>query len=249
MCRLDSPGPFSYYGSMPNARSFFDIENQIEIAVNDGKSINLISYSFSEDVEKKLNSVITKILQRYGREEMAGIVYTMIKELAINGTKANIKYLFLEENGFDLADEARYQAGMQAFKQRLSEDFLLRMGMRARDKGLWVRINFQYDEHGMRILIRNNKILSAVDERRIRDKLSKAMNYSDIAQFYMDNLDESEGAGMGIALVIILLKAEGMDPGLFRVYSLPRDGETIARVEIPFSPNYVSLREKSRQGS
>lgn len=227
---------------MHRTKSFFDIEDQIEIAVNDGKSINLISYSFSEDIEKKLNSVIQKILGKFNKDELSGIIYTIIKELAINGTKANIKRLFLENEGFDLEDEESYHKGLATFKDRISEDFLMKLGAMARDYGLWVKIYFQYDQSGIKIFVKNNLALTRLDERRIRDKLSRAMQYDDIAQFYMENADESEGAGMGIALIIILLKAENMDPNLFRVYTTP-DNMTIARLEIPFSTEFVSSRE------
>jgi len=56
----------------------------------------------------------------------------------------------------------------------------------------------------------------------------------------MDNMDNTEGAGLGIALIMILLKNEGIDPNLFRIITHP--DRTIARVEIPFSENYVSIR-------
>ena len=228
------------------AKSYFDIENSIEIAVNDGKSINLISYSFSEDMEKKLNSVIKKVTGKFSQDDLGGVIYTIIKELAINGTKANIKYLFLEENNFDPEDRDSYNEGMKLFKKNISEKFLLQMGAKARKKGLWVKIHFNYNDTGLSIYVKNNRLLSQHDEKRIREKLSKAMQYTDIAQFYMENLDESEGAGMGIALIIILLKAENIDPAYFRIFT-EEDNTTIARVEIPFTEDFVSLREQGKE--
>jgi hypothetical protein len=49
---------------------------------------------------------------------------------------------------------------------------------------------------------------------------------------------------MGIALVIILLKAENIDPGYFRVYR-DEEGITTARVEIPFTETFISAREQT----
>ena len=49
------------------------------------------------------------------------------------------------------------------------------------------------------------------------------------------------GAGLGLALVIILLKGEGIDPKLFRI--MIREDRTIARLEIPFSEKFVSKRD------
>jgi len=218
------------------------VSSQVVKAVGVKKPINLVSYSFSEDMEKKMNTVVDVILNKYGQSEKSATIYTVVKELAINATKANVKYLFLEDKGFDKENENSYKEGLVAFRKSMSEEFLIRMGTRCKDLGRWVRLLFQYDETGLIIEVRNNMPLTGIDERRIRDKLSKAMQYDDIAQFYLENMDDTEGAGMGIALIVILMKAEGMDPGLFRVFA---DGEeTLTRVEIPFSEAYVSLRDR-----
>lgn len=223
--------------------SFDNTEEKIEIAVHDGKSINIVSYAFSEDIEKKMNSVVNKIVEKHNQIEMAPSIYTIIKELAINGTKANLKRLFFKEMGFSLTDEENYKAGMAEFRKQLSEKLFYRLGSIARKNELWVKINFIYDETGLRVFIRNNVNLVLLDEKRIRDKLQRSMKYDDIAKFFLENPDDTEGAGMGIALVIILIKAEGIDPGYFRIYSNPQKNETIARIEFPFSEEFVSYRD------
>jgi hypothetical protein len=71
------------------------------------------------------------------------------------------------------------------------------------------------------------------------------MGYNDIAEFYMDNMDNTEGAGLGIALIIILLKNDSIDPNLFRI--ITKADKTVARIEIPFTPDYVTLRERGQK--
>ena len=220
-----------------------DIASRVARAIETKQPINLLSYSFSEDMERKMNTVVGLILSKYEQAEKCATVYTIVKELAINATKANVKYLFLDEEGFDKDNENSYKEGMAAFRKSMSENFLIKMGSRCKDLGRWVRLQFQYDKTGMIIEVKNNMPLTGIDEKRVREKLGKAMQYDDIAQFYLDNADESEGAGMGIALVVILMKAEGLDPALFRIFS---DGtETFSRIEIPFTDDYVSLRDRS----
>ena len=71
-------------------------------------------------------------------------------------------------------------------------------------------------------------------------QLEKGMGYDDIAQFYMDNADNAEGAGLGLALILIMLKGEGKDPKFFRI--VIGDETTTARLEIPLSVEFRSKR-------
>ena len=222
-------------------QSYFNIEKDIEIAIDSNKPINLISYALSEDMEKKLEKVIEKILERFDRSDLISTVYTCIKELAINGTKANIKKIYFDELNVDYSQKEEYQNGLKVFKEHFNENWLYQYGRKAKDAGYFVKIKFYYDDHGMRAEVTNNVQIHPVDEKRIREKLAKAMQYDSIADFYMQCSDNTEGEGIGIALVVLLLKGEGMDPNLFRVGIINR--LTTARIEIPFSKEFKTLRE------
>ncbi len=225
------------------SKSFFEIENDIEVAVASNRQINLISYALSEDMEKKLEAVIEKILSRFERLDLKSTIYTCIKELAINGTKANIKKIYFDELGIDEDNDEEYDKGIKLFKEHFSEEWLYEYGKKAKEEGYFVKIKFFYDEYGMRVEVTNNVQILPVDEKRLREKLAKAMQYDNIAEFYMENADATEGEGIGIALVVLLLKGEGIDPGLFRVGII--DKLTTSRIEIPFSDNFNTIRDKS----
>lgn len=66
------------------------------------------------------------------------------------------------------------------------------------------------------------------------------LTYQDLVSFYMANADQTEGEGMGLVMNLLLLKGENINPGLFRVGM--RDGKTMARIEIPFTDNFKSVR-------
>ena len=222
--------------------NYYDIERNLQVAINNGKVIRLISYSMSTDVEKKLDKVIHSILEKYDKVDLKSLIYTSVKELAINGTKANLKRVFFEEQGLEIANEDDYEKGMVLYKDQMTEEKAMEFGKKARESGLFVRISFFHDDTGLRIEVINNTSITPQEEKRLREKLSKIMQYDNLMEFYMDNQDNTEGAGMGLALVTTMLKGEQVDPNLFRI--MTNEEKTIARVEIPFSEEFNSMRNK-----
>ncbi|HCL55532.1 MAG TPA: histidine kinase [Spirochaetia bacterium] len=224
--------------------NYFDVEKNIQIAINSGQTIRVISYSMSDDIEKKIDAIIENILVKYGQPDHKSFIYTVIKELAINGTKANLKRIFFEEKGLNIHDEKDYEAGMQQYKEVMTEEMAVIYGQKAREKGLYVKISFFHEPDGLRIEIINSTKMTPQEEKRLRDKLAKTMTYNDLMEFYMDNADNTEGAGMGMALIITLMKSSEIDPNLFRIMS--QEESTIARIEIPFNKNYISFRDRGQ---
>ncbi|MBE7439840.1 MAG: histidine kinase [Spirochaetales bacterium] len=223
-------------------KSFFDLERDIALIVNQSEGVALQSSKINEKVEKYILHTLKLILEKYGRGDLLDTVYTITKELTINGVKANQKRIFFEDNNLDLLNESEYERGMTAFKQEFRDPQMNEVyGKKARERDISVKIFISHSPDGMKIEIENNSTITPIEEKRLREKMKKGMGYNDIAEFYMDNMDNAEGAGLGIALILIMLKSENIDPGLFRIFTL--SDRTVARVEFPFTENYHSSRE------
>jgi hypothetical protein len=166
--------------------------------------------------------------------------------MVINGTKANAKHIFLQELNINSAVEQDYDHGMHQLKKRISESFIIEYGQKAKNAGLNVKITFFHNDDGIRVEVTNNLTIIPADEKRLRLKLKEGMRYDDLASFYMANADNTEGEGIGLVMNLLLLKAENIDPALFRVAT--NNGYTTARVEIPLSENFVSVRGKNPAG-
>jgi hypothetical protein len=222
---------------------YFDVEKNLQIAVDDGKVIKVISYTMSSDVENTLDKVITTILEKYNRVDLKSLVYTCTKELAINGTKANLKRIFFDEQKLDINNDEDYKKGIELYKQIMREDVTVKYGKKAKKIGLYVKISFIHNGSSLKIEVTNNTAIAVQEEARLREKLAMTMQYDDLMEYYTDNADDTEGSGMGIALIIILLRGENVDPNLFRI-EIAGD-TTTARIEIPMSETYVSKRRKN----
>jgi hypothetical protein len=218
------------------------VEKSLRNAVNKGKIIRLISYAMSARLEKTMDIVIQCILEKYKKLELQSIIYTCTKELALNGTKANIKRIFFEENNLDINKKEDYDKGIQEYKDVIREEEVLKYGPKAKQKGLFVKISFIHNFEVLKIEVLNNTPMTNQENTRLREKFSQVMKYDDLMLYYNDHADNTEGAGLGLALIMILLMAEGINPGFFRVGV--EKNATIARLEIPLCKDYVCERER-----
>lgn len=222
------------------SRSFFELEQNIKLILNQSQELTLQSSKVNDKVEKYILRILKMVLDKYDRGDMLEMLYTITKELAINGVKANQKRLFFDDRGLDIKSDEDYHKGMTEFKRSLNEGMNEAYGIKSRQKGIYVKIYLAHQPNGLCLEVENNTAIAPAEERRMREKMKKSMAYNDIAEFYMDNMDNTEGAGLGIALIMILMKTQGIDPSLFRIVT--GGDRTIARVEIPFNEMYVSKR-------
>ncbi|AVQ12019.1 Uncharacterized protein XB16_1689 [Leptospira santarosai] len=224
------------------AKSFQDLDQKLTELIRTRSQITLQSSRMNSRLEHYVLKIITEILTKVGQTRYIEMLYTITKEMSINGVKANQKRVFFEDEGLDIRNPKHYEKGIAAFKAKFSEKMVDEYGKRCLARGISVKLNITYTNEGLVVEVTNNTPVIQEEEERMREKMRKAMSYNDIAEFYMDNMDNTEGAGLGIALIMILLKSENIDPHLFRI--ITGEHETTSRVEIPFLENYISTRSK-----
>ncbi|EQA61607.1 MULTISPECIES: hypothetical protein [Leptospira] len=224
------------------AKSFQDLDQKLIELIRTRSQITLQSSRMNSKLEHYVLKIITEILTKVGQTRYIEMLYTITKEMSINGVKANQKRVFFEDEGLDIRNPEHYEKGIAAFKAKFSEKMVDEYGKRCLARGISIKLNIIYTNEGLVVEVTNNTPVIQEEEKRMREKMKKAMSYNDIAEFYMDNMDNTEGAGLGIALIMILLKSENIDPHLFRI--ITGEHETTSRVEIPFSKNYISTRNK-----
>ncbi len=235
----DPTAPNSKYADVQDRESLIE-------GIEAGRRVVFMAYTLSTIVERQLDFVIAVLLKKYGRSELQTTIYSCLKEIVINATKANAKHVFFEEHGLNMDQPEQYQKGLAMIKEQLSEAWIEKYGSLAKAKHLRVSIEFDHEPNGLRIWVFNDTELIPADENRIREKLAEGMNYEDLLSFYMQMGDQAEGEGMGLVMNLLLLKGENINPALFRVGFA--DGKTMARIEIPFTDDFVSIRGDNPEG-
>jgi hypothetical protein len=230
-----------------------EVQKTIEDAVRENKTISMRTYFLTDYGETLLKAICSAILHKFERIDLMEICYSSAKELVINATKANLKRILFLKNNLDIENPEHYEKGMEEFKANLSEDKIISFRSEYKKYNLPVTATFYYSQDVLNIKVKNNFPLLPQEESRIRDKFQKATSFSSLIDFYMEYGDNTEGAGMGITMVGILLDQSGIDKHNFSLYSSKKYQETAAKLEIPLSPNYKSKRaifemEKQRRG-
>ena len=215
-------------------------DSELQDFINLGYPLSLTFQTMAQNTEAHLDLILESVLEKYQKvDELKTVLYTCLKELVVNGLKANHKRIFFENNLFCLENSDDYEIGMKLYRYHLHNEIKSVFKAEPRDK--YVQIILHHEPNGLRIEVINNSGITHQEEKRLRDKLSKVMQCEDLIQFYMQYADDSEGAGMGMALITTLLRQIGVDPNLFRI--ITKHNETKARLELPFNAEYQTIRE------
>lgn len=220
-----------------------DVERIVKESVEHNRIISFQTYLLSDYGEKVLKIITEAILEKFNRMDLVEVSYSSAKELLINATKANLKRIIFKDKNLDINNEEDYKKGMSEFKDNLREDKFSEFKPIFRKHQFPVTITYYYTSYVMNIKVKNCFPLLEVEERRIRDKFKKAKSFSSLLDFYMEFGDDTEGAGMGITMVGLMLDESGFDRHAFSLYSSEKYNETVAKLEIPLSDEYISKRK------
>ncbi len=202
-------------------------------AVDAGKSITIRLYIVSEESEKEIQFILKNVLEKYSEKDLIYSIYTIVKEMAINAAKANMKRAIFKELNLDLTDGIDYKKGLLSLKEKLSEKYLSENSAKLRELKLYVDISFNYDSHALQIEVLNQAPLTKEEDVRIRRKFSMAKKYDNIVDFYLEEMDNAEGSGIGIVMILMLLKENGIGHKNFIIES-DNEKYTRARLNFPF---------------
>lgn len=206
---------------------FSEIENWLQTP----GPLEFSTFGASKNLDENLVLVLDSLTEKYKIPDLSAILFTIVKDLILNGFKANFKRLFFQENLLDIQSPADYELGVRMYKSLILAGRGNSFEPLAREKNLYVHVKIEHNNSQIKFDIRNNSMLVRGEMQKIRNSLLHAQNYNDIMEYYIERGDNSEGEGIGIALCIILLKGEGLPTDQFRIYH--EDGETIAQLTIP----------------
>jgi hypothetical protein len=190
----------------------------------------MTTYTLPRKVERYIEQVVSLFLDYVNQSRLRDNVIYCIQELVVNAKKANTKRVYFIDQGLNLNNQEEYRRGMTTFKDDTFNNINHYLQLQ-RQQGLYIKLILHLKNNMITIEIRNNASITADELERIRKRLIKAREYSSMEEAVVELLDDSEGAGLGLVMLVLLLKKVGLDANAFDI--LRTDNETIARIVIP----------------
>lgn len=192
--------------------------------------LEITTYTLSRNMEIYIYDILTVFLEECHQEQLIQNLKYCLGELLTNAKKANTKRVYFKEKGLNINNPEEYERGMNEFKvDTLSNiDHYLELQKKA---GLYIKLVLQLCGRNLKIQVKNKAVLTLDEEQRIRQKIQNAKKFNSIEEVYAKALDPSEGAGLGIIIIILMLQKAGLGKDCYKCYST--DKETITEIILP----------------
>jgi putative nucleotidyltransferase with HDIG domain len=204
----------------------------IQKSIRDSTPVTFRLTSFTNDHHAMMDRVIEVFLTELGQERFLEPLAYCVKELIGNAQKANIKRMYFHERDLSITNENDYRLGMELFHQSLMKE-APRYIQKLKEEKLEVVVTFQVSGSTLYINVRNNSQMMPHEQARIYERIVRARAFSSFYEALNNAIDTTEGAGLGVLILLQTLKRFGLDEDAFSIES--NNGSTIAKLIIPMS--------------
>jgi len=209
-----------------------EIKKKVKTSIEQESPLVLTTNNFLRTIEDQLFLFLKHYIVELSLDECEDMIVYAIRELAANANKANLKRLYFLEKNLDINNSDHYRLGMASFKDEAFTD-LSHYTVMLEEQNIYVKFSFQARGENFTITIINNTVLSREEEERINEKIHHAWKFKSMAEAMMELLDGTEGAGLGIVSIIMMLKNMGVsERDSLSVKKTPTETHSI--IKIPY---------------
>ena len=206
--------------------------NKIKNAVRSSVPLAIKTFTLPHETEVYLEDILSLFLDEFGQKEIKDRLVYIMKELTVNAKKANTKRIYFIEKGLDITNPEQYQEGMKNFKGETLDNIKFYLD-KQKEAGLYIKTVFHAREKTFTLSVRNNTLISKKEQIRVYDRIARARAFESMEEALSSVLDDSEGAGLGIVILVLMLKKMGLSEDAFDIDVVKDD--TVAKITIPFS--------------
>ncbi len=177
-----------------------------------------------------LKDITLEYLKQINCEKYYNLLCLCMEEIISNSIKANIKRAYFISHNLDINNHDDYEKGMKDFKENgLCNRRDPKLADKINKMGLYVKMTFTIKDNCLYINCRNNSVISNEEIERINKKLKLSENKSP-EDIFMNSIDQTEGAGLGIIMIKKILSQISTAKDCFAIRAT--ETETITELKI-----------------
>ena len=184
----------------------------------------------SSQSEQYLSMILSLFLLTLNKTNLFTFLEYCVKEMVMNSSKANSKRIYFREKGLKLTDPADYGKGIENFKSDVFGNFQ-NYEQKHKELNSAIKVQFKIMDKTFQISVVNNSVLCLEEKKRIQQRLQVADKFNTMAEVLTYGFDETEGAGFGLIIVILMLRKMNLDERVFSIKSA--DKFTVTSLSIP----------------
>lgn len=208
------------------------VNSHISYAIDNEKRLTLTIYKYLAEERKYIDDIVEMYLNQTGLESLTHQLTYCIHELAGNACRANTKRSYFNHKKLNINDKTAYDAGMKSFREE-SFSNIEQFHDLTKDSGLYIKFQIKKNKDSIDLCILNNVELTEDEEKRIGDKFLAVEGYDNVADAFAVLNDSSEGAGLGIAMMVMMLKEMGLNSNSLKIFRA--SNETHAVLTLPLN--------------
>ena len=198
----------------------------IKEAVKNRKPVDFYCHILTPEQKDRFQTILSVFLEECNQSYLYNYLSYCLLELLDNASKANVKRIYFQEHHLDINNESDYKSGMQDFKDMLSDNHYIN----EMETGI-LQVHLQLSANDViSLTVSNNTKITNSEYQRIQEKIEKTRKYNDMSEAIGD-IDQTEGSGLGIITVVIMLKRLGLNTDNLKFKTT--DKETVATIEVP----------------
>lgn len=204
--------------------------SEIADCIQNQKSFEYALKSPSPENKERLKQIVVQYLSKINLEKSYNLLCLCLEEIISNSIKANIKRAYFIANNLDINNPDDYVKGMESFKEKglskIKDDYYIN---KINSMGLYVKLFFYLENNCLLITAKNNSVMSREEIERVNTKLKLSENRSP-EELFMNSIDQTEGAGLGIIMIKKILSQISSVEDCFSIRTT--DTETITELKI-----------------
>ncbi len=184
----------------------------------------------SAENKETLKRIVLEFLTAIKMEKSYNLLCLCLEEIISNSVKANIKRAYFISHNLNINNHEDYEKGMSDFKEnglgKIKNQYFIN---KINTMGLYVKLYFTISNNTLNITARNNSVISKEELERINKKLKLSENKSP-EDLFMNSIDQTEGAGLGIIMIKKILSQISTAEDSFSIRA--SDTETITELKV-----------------